>query len=110
MHDKRVARGSTYAQPTVAPSVLEEQARIAAEMEERKRRRLAETKRRAEAEEAARALEVPPVAGRQHTVVSGMQGFVSEGLLSDLAAEPAPLTSPLSLSLYTFNPTLADPD
>ena len=69
MYDRRVARGSTVAQPVVAPSVAEEQARLAGVDEERRKRKLADSRRRAEAEERARLLEVPPVPGRLHSEV-----------------------------------------
>jgi len=69
MYDRRVARGSTVAQPVVAPSVKAEQERMASADEERRKRKLAESRKRADAEAAARALEVPPVAGRAHNAV-----------------------------------------
>ena len=74
MYDRRVARGSTVAQPAVAPSVKAEQERMASLDEERRKRKLAESRKRGEAEAAARALEVPPVAGRSHNAVRG-KGF-----------------------------------
>jgi hypothetical protein len=69
MYDRRVARGSTVAQPVVAPSIKAEQERMASADEERRKRKLAESRKRADAEAAARALEVPPVAGRAHNAV-----------------------------------------
>ncbi len=66
MFDRRVVRGSTVAQPIVPPSVAAEAAAAETKEAARKARKAAEARERADAEAAARANEVPPVAGRLH--------------------------------------------
>lgn len=99
MYDRRVARGSTVAQPAVAPSVKAEQERMASMDEERRKRKLAESRKRGEAEAAARALEVPPVAGRAHNAVrsKGVSGGGCRSGVCGGGAAPA-------LALFPFMP------
>ena len=97
MYDRRVARGSTVAQPVVAPSVKAEQERMASADEERRKRKLAESRKRADAEAAARALEVPPVAGRAHNAVR------VGGLAAPLGGRGAARTPPCLFAGYPFS-------
>ena len=74
MHDRRVVRGSSHAMPIVPPSVLAEQAAMEMSATKLKNRKDKERKAVFDAEARARALEVPPVTGRNHSEVSTGEG------------------------------------